>query len=353
MIDQAPTPMELLANWTIQHGEAERKIELLQGDLSRLPGEHAVDVLIVSAYPDDYRATERSLIGALDRAGLSVRELSGNKQADLRKPYSCWLSKPVDPEFNFRHILCVEFEWQGVEAAEITDNLFRALAPYLLSDLPNSSVAMSLIGTGDMGRPAEEMLTATLQAAVGWIGRGLPLRVLKIVVKGDEAAKNARAAFVAFRDRHQTSKIPPARAKDETSSPEYDVFMSYSRRQEEMARFAVAELSNRAAHLRVFYDRTNLRAGQSWLDQISEVLDSSRRVVAMYSPEYWASENCKDEFLGAYARQKDTGATILFPIYLSEAKMPYMFASLQYVDCRVNDKSAVAQACAILAQELA
>jgi hypothetical protein len=67
--------MKLLADWTIWHGEGERKIELLHGDLTRLPSEHAVDVLVVSAFPD-YRATRGSLIGALERGGLSVLKMS-------------------------------------------------------------------------------------------------------------------------------------------------------------------------------------------------------------------------------------------------------------------------------------
>jgi hypothetical protein len=69
-------------------------------------------------------------------------------------------------------------------------------------------------------------------------------------------------------------------------------------------------------------------------------------VIALYTPSYWASKYCKDEFSAAYTRQVDTGDSILFPIYFkSTPRIPYLFRTVQYADCREEDLSKVTLAC--------
>jgi hypothetical protein len=80
--------MILLEEWRLRQGRSERRIELYRGDLACLPLEHAVDLLVVSAFPNDYAPTARSLIGSLYRNGVSVSKLSLAKAKDLRSSRS-------------------------------------------------------------------------------------------------------------------------------------------------------------------------------------------------------------------------------------------------------------------------
>ncbi|HEX8164685.1 MAG TPA: TIR domain-containing protein [Beijerinckiaceae bacterium] len=338
--------MELLETWTVERSDGSHAIELLLGDLTQIPPEHAIDVLVVSAFPNDYIPTRSSLIGALDRAGLSVRALARNKQADLREQYSCWLSKPVPESFPFRRVLCIESGWRGTPP-EIADDLFRALAPCcLISELPSISVAMPLIGTGDQGWDPEQMLRPILAAAVSWMERGLPLRLLKIVVRGRDVAERARSAFAGMKPKQALGRAALKAAN-------YDIFISYAREESDMALYLVQELGASAKPPSIFFDQIALQEGASWPMQIANALDASKRVVALYSPSYWTSKNCQMEFLAAFTRQNDTGAHILFPIYLQDVNIPYMFRILEYADCRISDRAKVSDACRRLVAQFA
>jgi len=220
--------MRLLDRWSIHHGESSRTIELLQGDLAYLPPEHAVEILVVSAFANDYTPTYRSLIGSLAYTGLNVAELANDKAVDLREQYSCWMSKPVSGQFAFKRILCIESGWRG-SPPEIADDLFRALAPYLLTECPDASVAMPLIGAGDQGWPPAQMLDCVVTTAVAWIRRGLALRLLKVVVFSERDAIVALQRFQSIRAEYGSRTASAGNGPAPTSlfPKGCDVFLSY------------------------------------------------------------------------------------------------------------------------------
>ena len=68
----------------VSDGRTEREICLYHGDITDLGPDDPVDLLVVSAFPNNYSPTKLSLIGALFREGWSVDSLAKAKEIDLR-----------------------------------------------------------------------------------------------------------------------------------------------------------------------------------------------------------------------------------------------------------------------------
>ena len=147
--------MNLINSIQVRDGQ-DKRIELYQGDLTALSPTEAFDLLVVSAFPNDYIPTNGSLIGALFRKGLSIASLSAAEEIDLRESFSCWLSREFTPEdsgLRFRRILCFEPLFRG-RPPELVGDIFRALTPILAERPDIKSIALPVVAAGDQGYPS-------------------------------------------------------------------------------------------------------------------------------------------------------------------------------------------------------
>ena len=367
------------------HGAKPRRIELLQGDLTELGADEGFDLLVVSAFPDDYLPTRTSLIGALHRKGLSVAALAKDKSVDLRDNFSCWLSKPLsptDPGLRFTRILCFEPSKRGAPP-EVVGDIFRALMPILAEEPDINSIALPIVAAGNQGCSVAEMLPPLLDAALGWLEKGLPLDCIKIVTLRDTQAAEAERIFNArklayltprpaaatplagddfllgggvdrggasdgnFRSMDSGIASPdtaPAPAFETPAEPEYDVFISYSRKNAHDSEMLEKTLRRLRPEIRIFVDRKNLDVGCAWQIEIFESLDKCRKIVAMLSPEYIASKVCKEEFNIAWLRGREADDDIIFPLYLYSAPLPTYMKYKNFLDCREGDAQRIEEA---------
>jgi hypothetical protein len=315
-------------------------VELYQGDLTDVSDRDAFDLLVVSAFPSNYVPTYGSLIGALDRKGLSVASLARAKDLDLRTAFSCWLSAELPPRdgMPFRRMLCFEPLVRG-HPPEVVGDIFRALAPILADHAELRTVALPMVAAGDQGYTVGEILPPLLDAALHWLAQGLPLDRIKIVAYSIDQAEDATAIFAQHKAAYQRSGTPRTAGR-----ADYDVFISYSRANAAESRVMEQALRAHKPDIRIFLDRNEIDAGCAWQPAIFESLDRCCKVVAMLSPDYLASKVCKEEFNIAWIRGRETDQDIIFPVYLYTAELPTYMKYRNYIDCREGNPTKLAEA---------
>lgn len=342
--------MQLLSaiNLTVPAGHA--VIQLLQGDLSALPKEHAADLLVISAFPNDYTPLPGSLMYALHEKGLQVSELATHKSVDLVKSLGCWLSEPLtaaqQQTFNFRQVLCFEPAREAGTPDSIVGNIFRSINNFAFDD-DNNVIAMQVLGAGKQKIPVDKMVPALLEAAIFWLKSGIPLDCIKLVAHSDEVAKQALQLFNHAKEQYEskaTAKtvikgppLPPAIAP-ESAVKEYDFFISYSHKQQQQVEELVKALKAKNADWNIFYDRSAIPAGGLWIKLISDAIQHSKNVVCILTPQYRDSAVCWDEFQCAKAKEYRTKKPLIKTInFLKDDDMPLIMSVYSYIDCTEGD----------------
>jgi hypothetical protein len=363
--------MQLLSTIKIPTGRR-AVIELLHGDLSALPAEHAADILIISAYPGKYNPTPGSLLDALDKKGLSVEELSKNKMVDLRHQLGCWLSDHLtaaqQKQFNFSHILCFEPYLHSEAPEEVVSNIFRCINTFVFDD-DHNGVAMPLLATGNQKVAIEKMLPALIENAVFWLEQGLPLDNIKLVVYNEEHIDQVLKLFEAAKQQYEPKVVekrpatPPSRQQP-TPQPKpattataaappgppkleekYDYFISYAHKQTELVHSFVETIRKHNERLNIFYDRSSIPPGGLWIKHISDAIQRAKKVIILITPDYCNSPVCWDEFQCAKLIEYSTRQQVIQTIYLySEQALPPIMGIYSYIDCREGDLAKLMEA---------
>lgn len=359
--------MQLLDYIQVKTGKGFADIELYHGDLSAIPAPHDIDIVVLSAFPNDYYPTPSTLIGALHKRGLSVEALARDKEIDLRKSLWCWISKELSAadkeKFRFHRILCFEPEKRKDDAAEFVADIFRCLNNFVFDDDVNH-VAMTTVAAGGQKASAVKITASILEAAHFWLQRGLPLQTIKIVEINEAKANELKTVFAAFKSQFNAEQLPslPAEPVPPTRIPEpappsaaasipasspvpaaandmFDLFISYSHKNRDHVKYFIETLRKKHPSLRLFFDSDSIPKGGQWLREISRCIDKSKKVLVFLSKEFDESPACWDEFQCAKVRQNRTGKNVIMNIYLlNHPELPTMFEIFNWIDCREADK---------------
>jgi len=338
--------MQRIDEIVIDYQGARRTIELFIGDLSAIPAQEAVDLLLVSAFPNDYTPTRTSLIGALDRRGVSVAKLARDKAVDLRNLTGCWLSKEIaQAGQGFRWIACFEPLRRG-NPPEVVGDIFRSIIAFTTDGPPIRQVAMPLVAAGDQHNPKEVMLEAILDAAVNWVSIGLPVDRIKIVFADPADAPSLKDIFARAKSKLPGPAVPVA------NPWRFDLFISYSHEDKGEVDLLVKTIRERRPTSRIFLDRMELKLGAAWQQHLFEAIEASRKVVTVFSPPYLGSKVCLEEYNIGHFRHRDSQEGVLRPVYLRSASLPTYMKLIQFVDAREGDPAKLSKAAEEIASDL-
>lgn len=325
--------MEVVDTIALPNG---RRIDLCRGDLAALPRREWFDAVLISTMPGDYSPTQTSVVGALGEKGVSVEKLSADARIDHRSTLGVWVSQPIETDevgIGLGRIICFEPDRLG-SPPEVVGRLFRSMPAVLDEAHEVKSIAMPILSTGDRGIDVRTMLVPLLEAAMAALGHGLPLDRIAIVSR--DPSEEVRAIF--------------RNAKD--SVAQYDVFVSYSRRDADLQRQVQAALEETRPGTRVFVDQAELDVGAAWQQEIFESMDRCRLVVALLSPAYLESKACLEEFNIAWMRGRDASHRVLMPLYVEDAALYTYIRSVQFADCRARDEAKIRVAVSQIARQL-
>jgi hypothetical protein len=212
-------------------------------------------------------------------------------------------------------------------------------------------MAMPVLAAGNQGWNAAVMLQAIFEAAAHWLGAGLPMRTVKLVIYDAADVDHLRAAFEKL--SAASARAAPSDTGTGARSRRYDVFVSYAHEDAPLVDGLVRTIQTHSPGLVVFQDKLELDAGHSWQSELDRALESCRSVVAVYSPAYLRSKVCIEEFNMARLRHRESDTPILRPIFLRDAPLPLYMRIIQYIDCREADPARVEAAARQLASALA
>lgn len=339
----AASAFQRLDSFTITTSHGVRTIAIYQGDLTAIPAEEAVDVLVVSAVPNSYRPSPKSLIGALHRRGISVEALAADKAEDFRPTLACWLSKPIPatgPAVQFKRILCFEPTERG-KPAEVIGDVFQCLNS-MSTTTPIRSVAMPILAGRVHGVSSLDIIVPLLEAAANQLANGMPIETIKIVASSAASAAELQGALSMLKRLFKTPSAAPASAP----TYKYDLFISYCWANKDDVDYLVAELKQQRPDVRIFIDRLELKPGSAWQQEIFTSIDNCSKIVTVYSPDYLASKVCLEEYSIAQLRHREENREVLIPIFLRNVPLPSFMRLVNYIDCREGDRTKLRDAAA-------
>ena len=305
----------------------ERLLELCVGDITHTDA--PVDLLCLSAFPNDYTATATSVVGALHARGIDVKALADQREGRNLLHRHCWISPPIDHDIRrllcFEHLRSAPLGTAAQGAPALVGDVFRAISEQVLAERPPvqggegsqgtplECVRIPALSTGDQGGNRRDMLAALLRQGYIHLRGALPVRRLQVVLY--PATPGLHALLV-----HAGEVLEALRVEGTTlhapEQPVHQLFISYLHKERDRAEPIWRAIKALRPDLSLFIDAEQLTPGHFWKMELMKGLVSSARALCIITDGYPESAECMDEFHASMSLHlARRGRPFLLPVF--------------------------------------
>ena len=311
--------MRLIERLPIVTTEGTKSVELFAGQLESLDQAPPADYLVVAAYPDDDSPIDPALSTALQRWNLSLPELFKVAALDRRSPFGCWISGRLPVAIDgkwlpFKRILCVESFTRSLPSDFVHD-IFRSIALLQGSSKEKVSLLMPLSGPANPSLLASNTAVPIVGASAYWMGRGLPVHSVKLLVDQENISEGLEEELVKAGEKTQL-------LLDTETLPEYDLFISYAKVNQKKAIMLYNELLSQRPGLQIFLGQRGRFLGPGRQSRTFDALDRAKVVLSLLSPAYFRSQLCLRELHIAHHNQEHREGSIWLPAMVEDGELP-------------------------------
>lgn len=312
--------MSDMIRYPLENGKA---ICILDGGLSALP--ETVDLLMCSAFINDYTPVMSSLIGALYwQYGISVDELAKKPEIDIRS-FGVWISQPMAHQL-CRRVGCVELTplWGETLTSDMVEARLRSVYDTLQfcickanqTGMGIRTVAMPVFGTGNQNLPYETSLQYMLTECLHALNSDATLEEIVIFERRPERFHLLKAHMDA-----NMKKISDQKA-----------FISYSHRDSETANLFANLLEQHG--VKPWIDHRMIR-NEDYAREIVKGIAEAQTFFLLVSQHSMASKDVLREVRNAVVHA-DAGKLRIWPLLLERVAYPdafaYYLSGLDYSD---------------------
>lgn len=250
-----------------------KTIQILCGDICQATEEY--DLVVCSAFKNNYWPTPRTLIGALwEECGISVADLAKSPVLDL-KSMGCWLSGEIPAKFH--RVACVEIldlserRTSLAQSANLLAGVFSSLRFILeqaqFRGITIRSVISPVLGAGSQG------------IELGYIAGPLIRQCMQAL----QTIDSLECFTFCERRMEKAEELAAGLKKAVDSDLRPDVFISYSSRQSELACQMRESFLKKDLHC--WMAPESIPAGSSYLSEIPLALSKTPLVVLLLTPD--------------------------------------------------------------------